>query len=296
MANSIALIGAQLGWGAQIPDTELGPVALKQSQLESAAANAYWRTSVAPSVTYQDKGMVPFEQRTEWIIETLQSLANEVEACMQSDDLPVVLGGDHSIAVGTFSGVTAALKAQQAFGLLWVDAHMDANTHETTPSNAIHGMPLAALLGRGMSALTHMQGPSPKLNPKHVALVGIRSFETGEKALLEELGVRVFYMDECEQRGLDSVMDEAVSIVSNASKGFGMTIDLDGFDPIHAPGVGSPEKDGLCAQSFLPLMRQVCAQSMFKALEITEYNPMLDEDKKTLKLVHQMIAQLNVND
>jgi arginase len=194
--------------------------------------------------------------------------------------LPVVVGGDHSCAIGTWKGVASALRARGPLGLIWIDAHMDAHTPQTTPSGALHGMPLASLLGYGDKRLTSL-GRGVQLLPKHVCLIGVRSFESGEAALLRRLGVRVFFMPEVVRRGLTAVMREALDIATTGTAGFGVTLDLDALDPRDAPGVGSPVKGGIRAAELSTALASIQGHPALAGVEIVEYNPQRDRNGVT---------------
>jgi arginase len=172
---------------------------------------------------------------------------------------------------------------------------MDSHTFETTPSGAIHGMPLAVLLGHGAEELTSQGVQLPKVKPEHVALVGIRSFEPGEEALLKSLNVRIYYIEEVQERGLDACMQEALARVSQATAGYGVTIDLDSMDPSDAPGVGSPETNGLTAADLCHSLRFLRETPGLQALEITEYNPHRDLEQRTLHVIEDLIVAALLN-
>lgn len=205
-------------------------------------------------------------------------LAREVERVLRAGHFPLVVGGDHSCAIGTWNGVRRVLAEQGPLGLMWIDAHMDSHTFATTPSGQIHGMPLAALLGEGDAALA---GTAPTLRPEHVCLIGVRSFEAGEAALLYRLGVRVFDMAEVRRRGLAAVFDEALAIVRRGTAGFGVSIDLDALDPAEAPGIGSPVPGGLGCVELATALTRLRDDPAFVAMEIVEYNPHRDHDQRT---------------
>ena len=215
---------------------------------------------------------------------------------MQHNKFPIVIGGDHSIAVGTWSGATKSLNAQENFGLIWVDAHMDAHTpytrHEGKWGGHFHGQPLACLLGEGEQELVSITSENAKLNPKHICLIGIRSYEPGEREFLESKGVKIFYIEDVMERGLKAVFAEAVAIASTNTSGFGMTIDMDGFEPIDAPGVGTPESNGIKAKKFLKVVNGLINNPKFKALEFAEYNPHRDKNKKTANLIINIINSI----
>lgn len=208
-------------------------------------------------------------------------LVEEVESVLREGHFPLVVGGDHSCAIGTWSGVHRALADQGPIGLIWVDAHMDSHTFATSPSGRIHGMPLACLLGRGDPTLTAIGGPEVKLHPQHVCLIGVRSYETGEAELLHRLGVRVFKMDAVQLRGLNAVFDEALAIVRQGTAGFGVSVDLDALDPVDAPGVGSPVPNGIRSAELAAALSQLRSDPAFVAMEIAEYNPRRDRKHAT---------------
>ena len=300
MKNKIALIGAASGWGAGDRRTGKGPEALRawglDERLQEDHLAAHWADMVE---TVAHEGQVHIHTREDTyplVLEQCQKLAECVEVTLHKHEFPVVIGGDHSIAMGTWSGIITALKAQQKFGLIWFDAHMDAHTPETAHQGAwgghYHGQPLAHLLGQGDKDLQHIASAKTKLAPQHVVLVGIRSFEPGEAALLKKLKVRVIFMEEVLEKGIDWALDEALKIASKAPGGFGMTIDLDGFDPADAPGVGTPESVGVKAAQALPGFARIGAHPNFKALEITEYNPARDSSGKTAELTETLIATI----
>ncbi len=286
--KSYDIIGVELGWGAQNHLTQLGPSALQAFGIENSLSlinpALSWRKTLSTSIPYEPGMHMNYAERLQQVHGLVQQLGHEVKQSIQSHHCPLVLGGDHAMAIGTWSGAVSALDAYQSFGLIWVDAHMDSHTPQTTPSQAIHGMPLAALMGYGESSLTHLLGNRPKLDPRHVVLIGVRSFEAGEAELLKRLNVTVFYMDDVKKMGIQSVFDQALKQVTNGTKAFGVSVDLDAFDPLVAPGVGSPEKDGLPKMEVLQAIQRLSQHPLFCALEIAELNPSIDIDNKTLAL------------
>lgn len=298
--KKISIIGAKQGWGARRSGCEDGPDKLKESGVESSlhacGVEVKW-TSMLTSFS-SARGLVPeLKETLPHVFDMDERLYQKVRAELRHSKFPLVFGGDHSIAVGTWSAVVDELSAHEKFGLIWVDAHMDAHTPETCNEGAwggyYHGQPLSALLGEGEDCFVNLGEKSPKLAPENVCLIGIRSFEPGEKAFLERHNVRVFYMEEIHERGLDAVMKEALEIATNGTKAFGMTIDLDGFDPEDAPGVGTNEPDGLRREEFCDAIRGLAARyPTFKALEITEYNPHRGKGGKTIHLVKELLLNL----
>ncbi len=289
----IAFIGFASGWGAQLRETEKGPKSLQTSEILSALPFSWtWKETFFPSQSAQEINLPPGPLTRPYIEELCKKTGLSVINTLQNKQFPVVIGGDHTVAVGTWSGATHQLKAKEEFGLIWIDAHMDAHTMQTTPSQAYHGMPLAILLGFGDPSLVNLLEKGPHLNPRHVCLIGVRSYEEGEATLLQRLGVRIYFMEEVKERGFKTVFEEALDTVKKRTKGFGLSIDLDAFDPQEAPGVGSPVPQGLKIKDVLPSLSIVQNDRAFKALEIVEYNPDRDKDGKTLFLVRDLLLNL----
>lgn len=292
----IAFIGIASGWGAQVRETEKGPEVLyKSGVLSSLHIPWVWKETLFPLKSSQDIHLPSGVLTLPYIEDVCKRTALSVVDSLQKQHFPVVIGGDHTVAVGTWAGVTFQLKTQQKFGLIWIDAHMDAHTMETSPSQAYHGMPLADLLGYGESCLVNVLEKGPVLSPHHVCLIGVRSYEEGEAALLKRLGVRVYYMSDVQKGGFENIFQEALHYVKQDTDGFGVTIDLDAFDPEDAPGVGTPESQGLKAQEVLPTLTRLQHDPDFKALEIVEYNPERDRDDKTLSLVRDLLINILPN-
>jgi len=224
------------------------------------------------------------------IIKACEQLALKVEEILSSDRLPVILGGDHSIAIGSFSGVTSFFrKRQESIGLIWFDAHADMNTPESTPSGNIHGMPLAALLGYGTRELTNVAGFAPKLDPRLCAHVGARDIDSGERELIRELGMRFFTMREIDERGMAACMDEAIAIASKASGGYAVTFDVDALDPGDAPGSGTLVRGGLTYREAHLGMEKIAEAGGMRSLEVVEINTALDVNNKTAELGVELI-------
>jgi arginase len=214
-------------------------------------------------------------------------LAKAIFSCATKHPFVVSIGGDHSCAVGTWSGIAEAL--QKDIGLIWIDAHMDSHTPETSESGNIHGMPLAALLGHGSPSLTHILSEKPKIKPENLFLVGIRSFEEGEKKLLDTLGVRVYFMDEVIQRGLSAVLSEILEKLSHIP--YGISLDVDFFDPSAIIATGTPVPGGAHPEEFLD------SYSLFEAhppiaFELVEFNPSKDTDNTTLNHVLNILKRV----
>jgi arginase len=280
------VIGAASGLGAPDASCCEGPAAL----LASGILTRLWDRDVPlswPAMLYPRRGLR--QSLHETIGELCRRIAREVEHALAGGDFPIVVGGDHSCAVGTWTGVARAHGAQGPLGLVWIDAHMDSHTPATSHSGMLHGMPLASLLGQDTAG----QLASPAMvAPEHVCLVGVRSYESEEAQLLSRLGVRVFATDEVRERGLDAVIDEAISIARVDTAAYGISLDLDALDPTDAPGVGSPAADGLRAADLLRSLRRHAADPRLAALEIAEFNPRRDIGGRTLALIEEVIATI----
>jgi arginase len=204
--------------------------------------------------------------------------AGKVERIMSKGHFPLVLGGDHSISVGTVSGIAAfARSKRKKVGLLWIDAHGDINTPDTSPSGNIHGMPVASLLGEGPGELTGIAGADPKVNPRNVALVGIRSLDEGEKVRLKRHGVQVHTMSDVDRNGIHRIMKKALAWVTDGTDYVHVSFDLDAVDPTVAPGVGTPVKGGLDYREAHLIMEILHDSGVMTSLEMVEVNPILDD-------------------
>jgi arginase len=285
--RSIIVIGAASGAGAPDPACAEGPDALRRYRVfhDSPLQHVEWDGVLRVPRAQQDTPLHAVAALGE-------RLADEVSAVLQAGNFPLVVGGDHSCAIGTWSGVHRALHQQGPLGLIWIDAHMDSHTFATTPSGQLHGMPLACLLGHGEAALTGIDGPQVKLRPEHVCLIGVRSFEAGEAALLHRLGVRVFEMDEVRRRGLAEVFDAALAIVRHGTAGFGVSVDLDALDPEEEPGVGTPVPGGLRRADLAAALSRLRRDPAFVAMEIVEYNPRRDRAHATADAVGALLGAI----
>ncbi len=284
--REIELLGVASGLGAEDDGCRDGPEALQAFGLTGSLAArdvaAPWNTIIPAPPNVSRAKLV---KTVAGICNHLGRLVNETVARHTAF---AVIGGDHSCAVGTWNGVRAALDGD--LGLIWIDAHMDSHLPGTSPSGNLHGMPLANLLGHGPRRLVEVMMPQPALAPANVCLVGVRSFEPDEAALLDGLGVRVMLMEEVRRRGMGPVMDEALAIVGAGTAGYGLSIDLDAIDPFDAPGVGTPEADGLAAADLIAGMAAVCAARPPLGVEIAEYSPSRDLNYRTAHVVADLLG------
>jgi arginase len=277
----IQVVGVALGSGARDKGTEAGADTFRAtrltSRLRARGFRARWAPVIRPAASYRADNF-------EAVRRTCVRLARRVDLITREGEFPIVVGGDHTCAIGTWKGVAHANRERGLIGLLWIDAHMDAHTPQTSESGMLHGMPVACLLGYGYRGLTEI-AEGARLDPKCVCLFGVRSFERGEAELLKKLGVRVFFMHEIEKRGVAAALNEAMALVCCASGGFGVTLDLDAIDPGDAPGVGSPAEGGMRAAELLAALATHGAHPNLAGIEIVEYNPYRDRQAVTAGVV-----------
>ena len=273
---------------------DIGPAALRVARLNQRIARLGYSVHDLGDMRLERPLSFPEEtEKLKYVREisnACEQLAVEVEKILKAGELPLVLGGDHSIAIGSFAGVASYYKKQQeTVGLLWFDAHADMNTPGSTPSGNIHGMPLAALFGYGTPELTNVGGFAPKLDPQLCAHVGARDIDPGEKELISKLGVRFFTMREIDERGMRACMDDAIAIASGGTAGYAVTFDVDALDPGDAPGSGTLVRGGLTYREAHLAMEKIAEAGGMRSLEIVEINTALDVNNKTAELGVELI-------
>jgi len=280
----VPTVAVECGAGARDPGCKDGPAAFRAHwEGSDRAVQLAWVPT--PENLCRDDA-TPLDA----VARTSRWLANTTFHLTESGKFFLAIGGDHSLAVGTWSGVAQALRGSGPLGLIWIDAHMDMHTPATTHSGAINGMPVAALLGYGSPKLTALAGGRPALAPEHICLLGARSFEPEEVVFAKRHGVRVIGMDEVARRGVADVFAEARAIAASGTAGYGVSLDLDAFDPIAAPGVGTPEPGGIRARDFLGVWDGLAHDGACRAIEIVEFNPHRDEAGRTGELLGTLVA------
>lgn len=218
-----------------------------------------------------------------------QKLAEMVDTEITSNHFPLVLGGDHSIAIGSLAGIA---KHYENLGVIWYDAHGDLNSGDTSPSGNIHGMPLAVSLGIGNEKLTNILGYQPKIKPENIVIIGARSLDPGEKDLIKESGINVYSMHEVDRLGMPAVMSQAIDYLKNRTDGVHLSLDLDGLDPEEAPGVGTPVIGGLSYRESHLAMEMLAESNILTSAEFVEVNPILDHKNKTATVAVGLIGSL----
>ena len=292
--SHIAIIGAPLDLGQGRRGVDMGPSAMRVANLNARVA--------ALGYTVEDLGNVPAEQAESLpegdasakylpqITAACVRLAGLVEQALSHGSVPLVLGGDHSVAGGTASGVSRYFRGRnQTAGLIWLDAHADMNTPESSPSGNVHGMPLACILGMGPPELAGLLGFRPKIAAHNAVIVGLRDVDQLEKGHLRESGIRAFTMRDIDERGLRSVMEEAIRLASDGTAGFHLSLDMDFVDPQHAPGVGTPVRGGATYREAHLAMEMICDSGKMVSLEVVEVNPVIDEANRTADLAVELV-------
>jgi len=281
--------------GANLRGVDMGPSALR------IAGIAETLSGLGHEVV--DHGQVPTRSRVELdpgetsakfareVAEVCERLAGIARATRERDAIGVFLGGDHSLAIGTVGGVAAHHRDRgERIGLIWFDAHADMNTPETSPSGNVHGMPLAALLGRGDPHVTGVAGEGAKLAPENVVIVGARDIDAREREIVRAAGVHVFSMTEIDTLGMAEVTRRALALAGDGTAGIHLSFDIDGLDPSFAPGVGTPVRGGISYREAHLFMELVSSSGQMIALDIVELNPVKDMQNGTAESVVQLVA------
>jgi arginase len=289
-ARRVAIIGAELDLGAGRRGVDMGPSAIRYAGLGERLArlgipSVDWGNVHTTLRETTDVGN-PDARFLDQIRETCERIADQVRAAAEAESLPLVLGGDHSVALGTLGGL-ASLHGPGS--VLWFDAHGDLNTPGTTPSGNVHGMPLAAALGRAGAGFEADSWPLPALVPEHVAVIGVRSLDPGERDLVKRDGIAVYTISEIDRRGVEPVLREAIDRVSGAPF-VHVSVDLDFVDPDVAPGVGTPVRGGLSYREAHLMMELVSESGLLGSLELVEVNPILDHENATAELAVELAA------
>ncbi len=292
--KTVDILGVPLGYGASMAGVDMGPAALRVARLNQRIAELGYEVRDLGDLHLERAQATPQTgNKLKYLREIMAAcaeLAKKVEEILSAGELPLVLGGDHSIAIGSLSGFASYCRQQnETPGLIWFDAHADMNQPETTPSGNIHGMPLAALLGYGASELLSIGGFNPKLNAEFCVHVGARDIDRGERELIGKLGIRFITMREIDERGMSACIDEAIAIASRASGGYAVTFDVDALDPGDAPGSGTLVRGGLTYREAHLAMEKIAEAGGMRSLEVVEINTALDVNNKTAELGVELI-------
>jgi arginase len=294
MAQKIRIIGVPMDLGASRRGVDMGPSALRVAGLQARIKQLGLQVEDIGNISVkQPEEMSYGEKRAKYLAEiadACKDLSGIVEKSLDENMMPVVLGGDHSIAAGSLAGVaTYFKKKEKKVGLIWLDAHGDINTPDSSPSGNVHGMPLAAAMGYGATELVELQGFKPKVEPQNISLVGIRDLDSQEKKLAKKSGVHVFTMRDIDERGMREVMSDALKHAMDDTDGICVSLDMDFVDPSDAPGVGTPVRGGVTYREAHLAMEMLADTEAMVSLEVVEINPVIDEHNRTALLGVELV-------
>ncbi|MDQ0190444.1 arginase [Alicyclobacillus cycloheptanicus] len=291
--KELRIIGVPSDLGQGRRGVDMGPSAIRYAGLEERLKDLGYRVQDLGNVEVPTPEMHRVtNEKLKYLNEVrkvCESLYEQVRQVMEAGHVPIILGGDHSISIGSVAGVAAG---QRSFGVIWFDAHGDMNTEETTPSGNIHGMPLAVNVGYGHPDLLNIGGFTPKVKPENVVLVGIRSIDRDEAALIRQAGIKAYTMAEIDQLGMAAVMKEAIQIAGSGTDGIHLSLDLDALDPMFAPGVGTPVNGGVTYREGHLAMELLAASGKVISVDVVEVNPILDEKNRTAQMAVELVQSL----
>ncbi|ENQ3080016.1 arginase [Bacillus sp. WLY-B-L8] len=280
MTKEISIVGVPMDLGQMRRGVDMGASAIRYAGVVERIENIGYNVEDLGDICIEREVQINENEKLrnlEQVVNVCHELASKVDSIIEKKSFPLVLGGDHSIAIGTLAGIA---KHYKNLGVIWYDAHGDLNTEETSPSGNIHGMSLAASLGHGHPSLVNLYGEYPKVKKENVVIIGARSLDDGEKEFIRKEGIKVFTMHEIDRMGMTAVMEETMAYLSHTD-GVHLSLDLDGLDPHDAPGVGTPVAGGLSYRESHLAMEMLAESGMITSAEFVEVNPILDEKNKT---------------
>ncbi|WEG12617.1 arginase [Pullulanibacillus sp. KACC 23026] len=292
MNRHISVIGVPMDLGQSRRGVDMGPSAMRYAGLIQRLESLGYEIEDCGDVTIgrpEKSSSIKGLKNLKAVSEANQQLAQIVEGEVNKGRFPLVLGGDHSIAIGTLAGVS---KSYQNLGVIWYDAHVDLNTAETSPSGNIHGMPLAASMGLGDSSLINIGGYAPKVKPENIVIIGARSIDEGERELIKRTNIKVYTMHEIDKIGMTAVIKETVDYLKDRTDGIHLSFDLDSLDPSEAPGVGTPVIGGVTYRESHLALEMFAQANVITSAEFVEVNPILDDKNKTGTLAVDLTASL----
>ncbi|MCB0308734.1 MAG: arginase [Bdellovibrionales bacterium] len=296
MKKEIAIIGFPMDLGASRRGVDMGPFALRVAQIKAKLKQLNYIVHDIGNIDipFPENLKAPPNPSAKFLTEIAEAnrrLADVVYENLQKSRIPLVLGGDHSLAIGSVAGTSRYFQEQEKkIGLLWLDAHADINTPQTSPTGNIHGMPVAHILGLGEKQLSQLSGKAPMVDPESCVIIGLRDVDEGEKQTLCDLGVHVFTMQHIDEMGLAKVMDEALTIVQAKTSGFHLSFDVDWIDPQGAPGVGTPAPGGATYREGHLAMEKAFDTGKIIAIDIAEVNPIMDHGNQTAIMAVEMVV------
>lgn len=291
--KKIRILGVPLDLGQSRRGVDMGPSAVRvaglEARLEAIGHIVEDGGNMSVAIAEQKKEGDPRAKYLKEITATCTRHAEMVLKTLEAGKVPLVLGGDHSVAAGTVAGVAEFYRKQnQKIGLIWIDAHADINTPETSPSGNVHGMPLAAVLGLGPPELSNIFNFSPKVQPENCVLVGVRDVDPRERANIRETGIEVYTMRDIDERGMRAVIEEALRAAGRGTAGYHVSLDMDWIDPEDAPGVGTPVRGGASYREGHLAMEIIADHGRMTSFEIVEVNPVIDEHNRTADLAVEL--------
>ena len=294
MAQKVRIIGVPMDLGQSRRGVDMGPSALRGAGLQARIKQLGDQVEdIGNLEVKQPEEMQIGEKRAKYlqeIAETCKDLATNVEKSLGEGFLPLVLGGDHSIAAGVAAGVSAFFrKDKKQIGYLWLDAHGDMNTPDSSPSGNVHGMPLAAIMGYGAPELVDLLGFKPKAEPGNIVIVGARDLDAQERKIVKKSGIHVFTMRDIDERGMREVMSDALKYCMDDTAGIAVSLDMDFVDPSDAPGVGTPVRGGVTYREAHLAMEMIADSEAMVSLEVVEINPIIDEHNRTALLGVELV-------
>lgn len=291
----VDLIGFPMDLGAGRRGVDMGPSALRIAGIEKRLENLGYVVSDLGDIFIRNQERQKIKNTKlkylEEITRTSKLLAKRVEKSLDQNHFPLCIGGDHSMAIGTLAGISSYCKKnKQELGLIWIDAHADMNTEETTPSGNIHGMSVAASLGLGSKSLAQIYGHAKKIKSENVAFIGIRSLDQGEKEIINHLKLKVYTMTEVDRKGINFIINKILKELKSRVDHIHVSFDVDCIDPSVAPGVGTPVSGGLSYREAHLLMETIAECGCMSSLEVAEVNPILDTKNKSADITAELIA------
>jgi arginase len=294
MPQKVRIIGVPMDLGQSRRGVDMGPSALRGAGLQARIKHLGLQVEDIGNLSVKQPEEMPVgEKRAKYlqeIAETCQDIAATVDKSLGEGFLPLVLGGDHSIAAGVAAGVSSFFrKEKKQIGYLWLDAHGDMNTPDSSPSGNVHGMPLAAIMGYGATELVDLLGFSPKVEPQNIVIVGARDLDAQERKIVKKSGIHVFTMRDIDERGMREVMADALKYAMDDTAGLGVSLDMDFVDPADAPGVGTPVRGGVTYREAHLAMEMIADSEAMVSMEIVEINPIIDEHNRTALLGVELV-------
>ncbi|WP_128895560.1 arginase [Longirhabdus pacifica] len=291
--QKLSIIGVPMDLGQTRRGVDMGPSAIRYAGLITRIEKLGYEVDdlgdMEISTSHHNDDMIHNIRNLNAVAYTNERLAAKIDEVMIRKRFPLVIGGDHSISIGSIAGIS---KYYENLGVIWYDAHGDLNTPDTSPSGNIHGMPLAASLGLGHEKLTTIAGYAPKVKPENIVIIGARSLDAGEKQFIRQHNIKTFTMHDIDRIGMTSVIEKTIDYLKPKTDGIHLSLDLDALDPIDAPGVGTPELGGITYRESNLALELLAESELITSAEIVEVNPILDEKNKTANVAIALLGSL----